>query len=159
MNTPIPIFFDQLLISMNFFQHVKNQAFSSFRSRDVIYLKILQSHWPKTFWQDSKRSQYFSKHTAININFHYKPNSKKKLNFHTYSKNLRYGLFSPFLEKIFFQQIQLCQHHITLFWVPEKNEEPIPRKFSERSTDLIYRTLFIGRGSNKREIQLRHCGS
>ena len=125
---------------MNFFQRVKNQTFSSFCSRDVIYLKILQSHCPKTSWQDSKRSQYFSKHTAININFHYKPNSEKKIFFfHTYSKNLRYGLFSPFLGKIFFQQIQLCQHHITLFWVPEKTKEPIPRRFRREA-----QTLFIG---------------
>ena len=102
MNTPIPIFFDQLLISMNFFQHVKNQAFSSFRSRDIIYLKILQSHWPKTFWQDSKRSQYFSKHTAININFHYKPNSEKKTKFsYIFKEPQVWPIFSIFGKNIF----------------------------------------------------------
>ena len=49
ITTPIPISFDQLLISMNLNQHAKYQAFSYFRSRDIIYLKILQSDWPKYF--------------------------------------------------------------------------------------------------------------
>ena len=69
MTMPIPIFFDQLLISMNLYQHAKNQAFSWFRSRNIIYLKILQSDWPKTFWHISQEPS-----TAININFHYRPN-------------------------------------------------------------------------------------
>ena len=49
MTTPIPIFYNQILISMNLYQHAKNQAFSFYHSRDIIYLKILQSDWPKTF--------------------------------------------------------------------------------------------------------------
>ena len=50
MTTPIPIFFNQLLISLNLYQHAKIQAFSSFHSRDIIYLKILPSDWSETFW-------------------------------------------------------------------------------------------------------------
>ena len=87
MTTPIPIsqLFNfsifqniiQLLISLNLYQHAKNQAFSSFRSKDIIYLKILQSNWSKTFLTNilgTKIFKDFSKHTAININFHYSPN-------------------------------------------------------------------------------------
>ena len=49
MTTPISIIFNQFLISMNLYEHAKNQAFSSFRSRDEIYLKILQPDLAKTF--------------------------------------------------------------------------------------------------------------
>ena len=49
MTTPIPIFFHQLLISMNLFHHANSQAFSSFHSRHIIYLRILQSDWPRAF--------------------------------------------------------------------------------------------------------------
>ena len=45
------IFSNQLLISMNLYQHAKNQTFSLFCSTDIIDLKSLQSDWPnKTFW-------------------------------------------------------------------------------------------------------------
>ena len=58
MTTPIPRSFDQLLISMNLYQHAKNQAFSSFHYTDIIYLKILQSDWPKTFWYISEEPKF-----------------------------------------------------------------------------------------------------
>ena len=38
---PMPIFFNQLLISMNLHQYPKNQVFSSVCSRDIVNLKIL----------------------------------------------------------------------------------------------------------------------
>ena len=41
LTTPTLIFFDQILISMNMYQHAKNQALSLFR--DIAYLIILQS--------------------------------------------------------------------------------------------------------------------
>ena len=59
--TPTPIFFDQLLISMNLDQNSKNQAFSLFCSRDTIDLKIMQSDWQRAFWHISQEpgfSQY-----------------------------------------------------------------------------------------------------
>ena len=40
MTMPIPIFFNQLLISMNLYQHAKTLTFSSFCSRDIVDLKI-----------------------------------------------------------------------------------------------------------------------
>ena len=53
VGTPIfdhtqPIFFNQLLISMNLFRYVKNQAISSFCSRHIFDL-TLQSDWPSAF--------------------------------------------------------------------------------------------------------------
>ena len=36
-----PIFLNQLLFSINLYQHAKNQAFSLFCSRDIVDLKIL----------------------------------------------------------------------------------------------------------------------
>ena len=106
MTTPIPIFFDQLLISMNLYQHSKNQAFSSFRSRDIIYLKILQSDWPKTFWHISQEPDFSKIFPSIlqliQTSIIDQIKKKKSLHFHTHSKNLRLGLFSPFLEKISF---------------------------------------------------------
>ena len=64
MPTSIAIFFDQLLIPMNSYQHAKNRAFSSFYSIDMIYLKILQSDWPKTL-SNSKSTFTVSKVCAM----------------------------------------------------------------------------------------------
>ena len=52
------IFFNQLLILMNLYQHAKNQAFSSFYPRDIFDLKILQSDWPGAFWAISQESEF-----------------------------------------------------------------------------------------------------
>ena len=41
VTTPTPIFFNQLLFSMNLHQHAKNQTFSSFCSRNIVDLRIL----------------------------------------------------------------------------------------------------------------------
>ena len=38
MTMPIPIFFNQLLISMNLYQHAKTLTFSSFCSRNIVDL-------------------------------------------------------------------------------------------------------------------------
>ena len=67
---------------MNLYQHAKNQAFSSFFSRDILDLKILQSDFPKAFWSISQEPDFsqvwdLCKNTVNNINFHYKPNSEK----------------------------------------------------------------------------------
>ena len=77
MTMPTPIFSHQLLILVNLYQHAKNQA-CSFYSRDILDLKILHFDWPSAFWAMSQELEFsqidFSKHTIININFHYKPN-------------------------------------------------------------------------------------
>ena len=61
----------------------KNQTFSSFCSREVA-LKTLQSDWPKAFWPISQKPGSpliwdLFKHITIIINFHYRPNWKKKI--------------------------------------------------------------------------------
>ena len=53
------IFSNQHLISMNLYQHAKNQTFSLFCSTDIIDLKSLQSDWPnKTFWHTSQETRF-----------------------------------------------------------------------------------------------------
>ena len=49
MTAPTPVFCNQLLVLMNFYQHAKNQTFSSFYSRDIVDLKILQTDWQEHF--------------------------------------------------------------------------------------------------------------
>ena len=72
LTTPTLIFFDQILISMNMYQHAKNQALSLFR--DIAYLIILQSDWPITFWSISQEPDFsqvwnLCKNTTNNIHF------------------------------------------------------------------------------------------
>ena len=70
------------------YQYTKNQAFSSFCSRDIADLKILQSDWPRAFWPISTEPDFFQvwdlcKNSTSNITFLYRPKSEKKqrLNF------------------------------------------------------------------------------
>ena len=67
ITTPIPMFFNQLLISKNFYQHAKNQAFSSFCSRDwfetpAIWLakSILAHIWKARFFPNMRFVQAYS---------------------------------------------------------------------------------------------------
>ena len=74
LTTPTLIFFDQILISMNMYQHAKNKALSLFR--DIAYLIILQSDWPITFWSISQEPDFsqvwdLCKNTTNNIHFIY----------------------------------------------------------------------------------------
>ena len=66
---------------MDLHQHAKNPAFSSFCSRDIVNLKILQSDWSRAFWPISPNqifpSMGFVKNTRNNIKFLYRPNSEK----------------------------------------------------------------------------------
>ena len=78
----MPVFFNQLLISMNLHQHAKNQTFSSFCSSNIVNLKIKPSDWSRAFWpisQDTDFSQVWDlcKNTANILNFLYRPNSDK----------------------------------------------------------------------------------
>ena len=67
---------------MNLYQYAKNQAFSSFCSRDIVNLKILQSDWLTAFWPISQEPDFsqvwdLCKNTANIIKFLYRPNSEK----------------------------------------------------------------------------------
>ena len=80
--TPTPIFFSQLLISMNLYEHAKNQTFSLICSRDIVDLKILQSDWSRAFWpisqeQDFSQAWDLCKNTANITKFLYRPNYEK----------------------------------------------------------------------------------
>ena len=59
MTIPTPIIFNQLLISMNLYDHAKKQAFSSFYCRDTVDFTILQSYWPAGFWPVSQVPKLF----------------------------------------------------------------------------------------------------
>ena len=79
---PIEIFFDQLLISANSYQHAKNWAILLICSGDMVNEKILQSNWLRTFWPLSQEPKFFQiwdlcRNTANNKNFHYRTNSLK----------------------------------------------------------------------------------
>ena len=52
------IFFNQLLISINLYQHANNQAFSSLCSGVIVNLKILQSDWLRAFWPVSQELDF-----------------------------------------------------------------------------------------------------
>ena len=67
---------------MNLHQYAKNQAFSSFSSRDIVNLKILQSDWSRALWPISQEPQFspvwdLYKNTANIIKLIYRPNSEK----------------------------------------------------------------------------------
>ena len=69
------------LISMNMYQHAKNQTFSSSCSRDIVDLRILQSDWSTAFWPISQEPDFsqvwdLCKNTT-KINFLYRANSEK----------------------------------------------------------------------------------
>ena len=72
---------------MNLYQYAKNQAFSSFSSRDIVNLKMLQSDWLRAFWGISQKPKFsqawdLCKNTA-NIKLLYRPNSEKITDSHS----------------------------------------------------------------------------
>ena len=106
-------------------------------------LKILQSDWAWAFFQIWD----LSKHTAININFHYRLNCEKiNLIFLYIQKALGLAYFAPFWgQKYYFQQIWLChaQHHMGL-WHHAKFQKKLNSQFQENfqtegRTDLVHR--------------------
>ena len=67
---------------MNLYQYPKNQAFSSFCSRDIVNLKLLQADWSRAFWpisQDPDFSQVWDlcKNAANIIKIFYRPNAEE----------------------------------------------------------------------------------
>ena len=120
LTIPTPIFFSQLLISMNLYQHAKNQATSSFCSINVVDLKILQSDWPRALWPISLGPDFsqiwnLRRNGAHNINFNYRPNSEKTNDhiFHWIQKILFFSPFPPFFWVIVFYQKNLALSRIT----------------------------------------------
>ena len=82
MNMLTQNIFNQLLLFMNLYQHVKNQAISPFYSRDIVDLKTLQTDWPRAFWPISEKLGFFKildlcRNITDNINFPYRTNSEK----------------------------------------------------------------------------------
>ena len=125
---------------MNLHQYVKNQAFSSFCSRDIVSLKILQSDWLTAFWPMSQEPEFFQvqdfcKNTANIIenpvlasflaNFPYF-GGKKNFSWKIWlSRTTSYGFLAP------------CKNL-------EKVNDTIQRKYLDRRKDgqtLFYRTL------------------
>ena len=75
-------FLHQLLTFINLYELAKNQAISTFSSRDIVHLKILQSDWLSAFWPISQELDFSKTHDlswniATNINFQYRPNREK----------------------------------------------------------------------------------
>ena len=50
--------FHQLSISINLYQHAKNQVFPLFSSEDTVDKKILQSDWLRAFWHISQEPDF-----------------------------------------------------------------------------------------------------
>ena len=74
--------FNQLLIFVNLYQHIENQAVSLIHSEEMLDLKILQSQWLLAFWpifqeQNFSQREDLYRNTVNNKNFHYKTNSEK----------------------------------------------------------------------------------
>ena len=72
--------FNQLLIFVNFHELAENEAVSSICSREIVHLKILQSHWLRVFWpisQTKSPNRQFVHKRSNNKNFHYRTNSVK----------------------------------------------------------------------------------
>ena len=145
---------------MNLYQNAKNQA--SF-SRDIVDLKILQSDLPRALWpinQEPDSSQIWDlcQKAANNINFRYGRNSEKwKTKFsNKLKKTYFWSIFGPFF---FSSKIWLsCTTHgpLPTYWVSEKTNEPIPRKFLDGWTEgqkdgqtIIYRNLPATTGGPK----------
>ena len=57
LTTPLLKVFDQLLIYVDLYQHVKNKAISLICSGDMVDKKILQSDWLRTFWPISQEQK------------------------------------------------------------------------------------------------------
>ena len=55
LTMPNQTIFDQILIFVNLYQHVKNEAVSSISSGEKVDLKILQSDWLRAFWPISQK--------------------------------------------------------------------------------------------------------
>ena len=147
---PTPIFFNQL--SMNLYQHAKNQAFSSFCSWDILILKPCNLIGWEHFGPNL-RNQNFPKYgiqTRIQeiLQTLIRDQMQEKLMtkfFNTFKKP-HFSPFSPFFgQKYFFQKYLAlsCTKHGLLksCWVSEKTNKPILRKLPDRRMEWQKKNL------------------
>ena len=77
---------------------------------EYIWFAILQSDWPRTLWPISQEPDFpdlwdLCRKIKNNINFHYRPNSEKKLMatvFNKFKKPYFWAIFGQFLQFSFF---------------------------------------------------------
>ena len=147
---------------MNLHEYAKNQVFSSFCSKDMVNLKILQSDWSKALWPKSQEPDFsqvwdLCKNAANNIKFLYRPNFKKKLitKFSIKFKKLCFEpILSPFSQfwgakKFFLENPAFSRTTSYEFLVPcqrvQKVNDIIQRRRPERRKDgRTERPYFIG---------------
>ena len=141
--------FNQLLIYMNFYQHVKNEAVLSICCGEIVDWEILQSHWLTAFWSISQKqdfSQYLGRITANNITSHYRTNSVKINDKFLFKDKKPYfwatvGPFFQFLEqKRFFPKTPdvsctTSQGFLAPSQNSEKSNNTIPGKYPDRQQD------------------------
>ena len=155
---------------MNLHQHAKNQAFSSFCSRDIVDLKILQSDWLNAFWPISHEPDFsqvgdLCNNIAININFFTDQIQRKVMTkFSNKFKKPFFGSFWPFIgQKKIFLKIWLCQaqHHVGILHHAEFQKKLMSQSKENFWTvglkeghTLIQRTLPITAWGPKKKIIL-----
>ena len=143
---PLPIFFNQLLISMNLYQHGKNQTSVSICFRYVVDLsdEILQSDWPRAFWPISQEPDFcqiwdFCKNTANDINFHYRPKSETITKFsNKFKEPCVWSIlahFPHFLGQKYFQKTQLS--HVQYHVGPEHPAEFQKKRLSQFQENFV----------------------
>ena len=156
LTTPIPIFFNQLLISINLYQHSRKRAFSSLYSAYIVNLKILQlaktilAHLGKHIFSKHRISAriqqiiwtFFTNQIQKQLMTRFSNKSKPPL-FLTHFPNF----WDNFFRKIRFSCTTI-HRPLTPCWVSEKTNQPIPRKLPNGRTEgqkdgqtPIHRTL------------------
>ena len=129
------IFFNQLVISMNFYQHGKNrlfyyfvwekQAILLFCSKNMVDLNILQSDCPRAFWSISQKPDF----SQI---WDFRGNIEKQLTAKLFNEFGPFFLFSG--DKNFLvKYLALSCTTSYGFLIPcqnlEKSNDPVPRKY------------------------------
>ena len=137
--TPNPIFFNQLLISINLYQHVKKQTFSSFCSRNVI---DLQFDWLRAFWLISQEQDFPEKYGICAriqqlIQTFFIDQTQKKI-MASFSNRFKKPYFGS--KKTFFQKFGSVTHSPTwasntMLSFKKITNEPIPRKLPDGRKD------------------------
>ena len=156
ITTPIPTFFNDILISINLYHHANNEAFSSICSRDLVDWEILHSEWPWAFWPKSQKTDFYQiwnlayKHnvlrtiqTKITDEIHKKINGKSFIYIQRTLCLAYLWPIYPFCRQNLFPKtlaLSCTKTHVLLTpcWVPENAKEPIPRKLLDRRIDRPY---------------------
>ena len=134
---------------------------------EMFDLEIPKSNWTQAFWVISQELQFpqildLLKHIAFTVTqtFIIDQIEKKKLNFSIHSKNLRFGLFSPFWGQNITLKKSGCHVHHHMGWhhaefQKKLNSQSRENFQTEGRTDFIHRTLLVSQGCYKRISQLR----